>query len=228
MPDLPIVFDLPVTLVGGAPFEPEALAEALAIAPRLIAADRAGDALTRLGHAPELLVGDMDSVADLAAWHAGPTRVLHLPEQDTTDFEKALYATEAPFYLALGFTGRRLDHTLAVLHTMLSRPDRRVVLLAEAEVIALVPPGRRLRLALGAGARVSLVPLAPVVATHSAGLKWPIDGLRMGMGEQIGTSNRAVADEVELAFDAPGVLVLLHRSQLGALLDGLAPEASGD
>ena len=41
--------------------------------------------------------------------------MIQIAEQVTTDFEKALYSTRAPVTVALGMTGKRLDHTLAAL-----------------------------------------------------------------------------------------------------------------
>ena len=219
MQDIPVVFDRPVTLVGGGPVDRLSLADARALAPALVAADRAADTLAALGALPELLVGDMDSVGDLAAWRrVAGTRVLHLVEQETTDFEKCLYATEAPWYLAAGFTGGRLDHTLAVLHAMLARPEKRVVLLAEEDAIVALPPGRTLSVAVEPGARVSLFPLGPASGTHSRGLVWPVTGLDMAPGRLIGTSNRAEAGRVEVAFDAPGVFLILPRTHLPDLV----------
>ena len=40
---------------------------------------------------------------------------MQIAEQETTDFEKAIYSTRAPVTVALGMTGKRFDHTLAAL-----------------------------------------------------------------------------------------------------------------
>ncbi len=146
---------------------------------------------------------------------------MRLAEQDTTDFEKCLYATEAPFHVGVGFTGGRVDHFLAVLHGMLRRPDRTVLLLGEADAMALLPPGRGVGLHLEPGARVSVFPLRPVVGVRSRGLRWPVDGLRMAPGERVGTSNEAVAPRVELGFDGPGALLIVERRYLGELVRAL-------
>lgn len=212
-------FQGPVTLVGDGPLDSADLDLARRLGPTLIAADGAGDRLVRMGVVPDALIGDMDSASAGARASAG--RVLVIPEQDTTDFEKCLYATEAPLYLAVGFTGGRVDHTLAVFHALLSRPEKRVVLLGEADAMALAPPGRALTLAVGQGARVSIFPLQPVRGL-SRGLEWPLDGLELAPGRRIGTSNRAIADEVTLRFEGPGALLLLERRNLDTLVAALA------
>jgi thiamine pyrophosphokinase len=215
---MPLVFERPVTLVGGGALGRDMLEEARALAPELVAADKGADRLAAWGLVPAGVIGDMDSVGEPDRWRAGPTRFLQLAEQETTDFEKCLYATRAPFYVGVGFTGARVDHLLAVLHAMLARPEKTVVLLGEAEAMALVPPGRVLGLAVEPGARVSLFPLRPATGTHSRGLLWPVDGLAMAPGARIGTSNIATAAEVEIAFDGPGALLMLERRYLGAVV----------
>jgi thiamine pyrophosphokinase len=218
MMDLPLRYATPVTLVGGGAFDLGMIEAARRHAPELIAADGAADRLAALRLAPRAVIGDMDSITDPGRWRAGPSSFVHLAEQDSTDFEKCLYATEAPLYLAVGFTGQRIDHMLAVFHALLRYPAKRVVLLGEHEVSALAPPGQMLRLAVTPGARVSIYPLLPVRATHSRGLVWPVEGMELAPGRRIGTSNEASQPVIELAFDGPGALVMLERGALGALV----------
>lgn len=217
---IPMVFPGPVTLVGGGVARSDMLARALALAPHLVAADGGANGLHALGLVPRAIIGDMDSLADRGAW--GPcTQVLHLPEQETTDFEKCLYATEAPFYIGVGFTGGRIDHLLAVFSALLRRPEKTVVLLGEVEAMVLAPPGRRLEFAVTPGSVVSVYPLLPVRASFSQGLDWPIDGFDLAPSGRISTSNASAGGAVGLEFDGPGALVLAPAAALGALVAAL-------
>lgn len=224
--DLPLAFGDPVTLVGDGDFDAAMLAEARAIAPVVVAADGAADRLAELGIAAAAVIGDLDSIG--ARGRAVADRVIRLPEQETTDFEKCLYATEAPLYIGVGFTGRRLDHTLAVLHALLARPAKPIVLLGQAEAIALAPAGRTIRVDLPADDRVSIFPLRPV-SGRSTGLRWPIDGLELAAGARIGTSNAALGGPVTLSFDGEGALILLRRHALAPLAAEIAagPDTGG-
>ncbi|MEL6208377.1 MAG: thiamine diphosphokinase, partial [Pseudomonadota bacterium] len=179
--------------------------------------------LAHLGVQPSRIIGDLDSMADPAAWRAAGVAVDAVAEQDTTDFEKCLYRTEAPLYLAVGFTGVRVDHTLAVLNTLVRRADKRVILVAEREVIFPLPPGRRLRLEMAPGDTVSIFPLAPLRCAPSQGLTWPLDGLVFAPGQRIGTSNRALGGPMEIGFEDPGALVFLPHDCLPALIEATAP-----
>lgn len=224
-PKTELRFDAGVTLVGGGALDAAAFAAAVAVAPVVVAADGGADALAALGARPEAIIGDLDSLKDAAAWRARGIGVHGIAEQESTDLEKCLYATEAPFYIGVGFTGRRFDHTLAALHAVMRQRAKRVLILGEEEVVFLAPPA--LRLSLAPGARVSFFPLAPMRGLASAGLRWPIDGLDFAIGARIGTSNEAASADVEAAFDRPGMAVLLERRWLGAALAALGCAASG-
>ncbi|MDH3666446.1 MAG: thiamine diphosphokinase [Paracoccaceae bacterium] len=222
MDRLPIGFDTPVTVVGGGALDETMISEARRLAPTLIAADGGADRLANLRLMPEAVIGDMDSIADPEHWRAGPARFIHLAEQDSTDFEKCLYATEAPLYLAAGFTGGRVDHSLAAMHVLLKYPDKRVVMIGAEEVMALVPAEMPLRVTLNPGSKVSIHPLREVRATRSRGLAWPIDDLVFAPGDRSGTSNEASEPVVEMAFEGLGALVIFERAALASLAGALS------
>ena len=208
-----------VTLVGGAPVGAALLADALTLAPCLVAADSGADRLLRLGREPTAVIGDFDSISDVAkARFAG--RLHRIAEQETTDFDKALRSIRAPFVLGLGFAGARMDHGLAVLNALVRHADRRCLILSASDVAFLAPP--RLVLHLRPGTRLSLFPLGPVQG-RSTGLRWPVEGLRFAPDAMIGTSNQVASAEVVLEFDAPRMLVILPRGQLRPALAALVP-----
>lgn len=204
-----------VTLLGGGDVSAQDLAQSLALAPVLMAADGGADAALGLGHMPDAVVGDFDSLSPLARASIPLDRQFPVEEQELTDFGKCLSRLQAPFVLGLGLTGPRLDHFLAVLSQLAHAPMPCLVL-GPDEVIFRCPA--QLDLALAPGLRVSLWPLAPVRA-WSAGLQWPLSGLDLRPEGRIGTSNRALGP-VSLRAEGP-LLVLLPREALGAVLAGL-------
>ncbi len=206
-----------VTLVGGGVLSASDLQLALELAPRLFAADGGANRSVALGHMPEQVIGDLDSLDPELRARLGE-RVLHVPDQDSTDLDKCLARIVAPFILALGFDGARLDHTLAAMTSLARHGRARVVMLAAQDIVFLAPPG--LVLPMEVGARVSLYPMGPVTG-RSEGLHWPIAGIGFRPGALIGTSNRADAARVMLEFDRPGMLVLLERDYLSPVLAAL-------
>ena len=204
-----------VTLIGGGEVGAATLARALVRAPVLVAADGGADTALALGRVPDLAVGDFDSISDTARAVLGAGRLHHVADQQTTDFDKALASVSAPLVLAVGFSGARLDHTLAALNTLAANPGRRIVLDTGYELCLLCPP--HLALDLPAGARVSLFPLAPVRCA-SMGLVWPTEGLLFAPEARIGTSNAASGGSLVLQPDAPGLLLMLPNEALDGLL----------
>jgi thiamine pyrophosphokinase len=162
----------------------------------------------------------MDSISEQA--RATFAAILQpIAEQDSTDFAKALRTSRAPWVLAVGFLGARVDHTLACLST-LAESRAPCVLLSETDCVCVLPE-RPVQLALPLGSRVSLWPLGPARGT-SAGLHWPVDGLAMAPGGRVGTSNRSDAPEVTLAFEGGPVAVILEADALEAMLNALGFE----
>lgn len=199
-----------VTLVGGGAVSLRDMEEARKLAPVLVAADGGADAALALGQCPDMAIGDFDSISDAARATLGPDRLLHVAEQDSTDFAKALGRIEANHVIAIGFSGRRLDHTLAALNVMTRNLAPPCVMLAAEDVAFLSPP--YLSLPLAAETRVSLFPMGRVTG-KSSGLKWPIDGIDFVPDGRVGTSNEATG-AVQLSIDGP-MLVMLPRGCLG-------------
>src|SRR4029079_1540050 len=134
----------------------------------LVGADGGGDAIAAAGLMPEAVVGDLDSLRDPASW-AGRTKLVRVAEQDTTDFEKALYSTRAPVTVALGMTGGRFDHTLAAIDAVLRHASERKIVLIDSDDLALAL-AEPFAFTVYPGERVSIHPLGPVRFLSSVGL----------------------------------------------------------
>jgi len=211
-----------ITLVGGGAIRAEDLNLALRHAPTLVAADRGAVFAVGAGHMPEAVVGDMDSLPEEVREQLPPARLYPFEDQDTTDFDKALRSVEAPLVLGVGFLGGRVDHELANLNVLVRRPEPPCVLIGAHDVVLGRPRhGSRVEpSARHAGCRSSQWRSRG----RSRGLHWPIDGLRMSPDGFSGTSNRVedgFAGAVELLFDVPGMLLILPRAALGAVLRAL-------
>ncbi len=206
----------PVTLVGGGPVPPGALAAALALAPEAVGADSGANVPLPGGARFAAVVGDMDSVAGLDGLRAAGVAVHRIAEQDTTDLQKCLYAVAAPLYIGVGFLGGRVDHELAALNALVCNPGKAVVLIGESDLCFLCPPV--LTLDLPAETPVSFFPLAPATGTVSEGLRWSVAGLDFRPDGRIGTSNRALGGRVRAGFTAPAVIVILPEVFLGQVV----------
>lgn len=206
-------FDRPLAIVGGGTVDPALLRELAARQVALVGADGGGNAIGAAGLIPEAILGDLDSLEDRAAWEKR-TSVIHIPEQITTDFQKALYSTEAPVTLALGMTGKRLDHTLAALSALHEVAHSRRVILVDEVDVALAISGR---FAFDAAPRerISVHPLVPIVFERTEGLYYPMNNLLLDPAGRLGTSNEGTGGRVEIVpKDQTPWLLILGRERL--------------
>ncbi len=190
------------------------LVQAMALAPVVVAADGGADRCLQRGVMPQAVIGDFDSISVRARAAIAADRLHVIGEQDSTDFDKALRSVAAPFVLALGFAGARIDHGLAVFNTLVRR-DAPCVVVGPRDVVFYA--GRAVRLDMRVGDRLSLFPMGRV-SGQSRGLEWPIAGLDFAPDGRIGTSNRVAAGQVELVFDAPGMLVIVPKRYLPGVI----------
>ena len=202
-----------VTLAGGGGFSLKLLEMARNAAPRVVAADGGADRLLRLGVEPEAVIGDLDSIS-AAAKRRLAGRLHLIPEQVTTDFDKALRSIAAPFVIGVGFAGARLDHGLAVLNALVRHAERRCFILGARDVVFVAPLD--MRLTLPVGSRLSLYPMGAVQG-ESEGLRWPLQGIRFAPDGMIGTSNE-VSGPVRLRFDVARMLVIVPATALAAVV----------
>ncbi len=210
-----------VLLLGAAPVSEAVFTESRAFCGPVVAADGAAKRALEFGVMPMAVMGDLDSL-DAETLARLPEGCVHkIAEQNSTDFDKALRSIAAPLVLALGFTGQRLDHELAVYNALVRHAGRPAIVVGSDDICFHTPS--ELVLDLEAGTRVSLFPMAAVTG-RSEGLRWPIEGLRFAPDGRVGTSNQSLVGMVRLEFDAPGMLVILPRAQLrpaiAALLAG--------
>ena len=219
-------FDDLMVLVGGGSLDADLLRELYASGGHLVGADGGADQIVAAGLKPELIIGDFDSLKNPHAW-LGKTRLMQIAEQETTDFEKALYSTKAPVTIAVGMTGRRFDHTLAALDAVTRYARRRKIVLVDEEDVA-VALTEAFSFEVAAGERVSIHPLAPVTFWRSDGLKYPLDAVKLAPGVRTGTSNEALTGPFRIVpeegIHAP-YLLILRREHLMALIAALGARA---
>lgn len=175
------------------------------------AADSGLEVAREWGLRPDLIAGDMDSLArpELLDEYPEAEKVVVSHLKDETDTELALRLLFEKGYrdvTVAGGGGGRLDHLLAI-RSLFERPvrprewwtARERVVLAEAPFEA----------TLSAGSVVSVFPLARGArGMRSSGLRWPLEGLEWGPGG-FGVSNEASGGRVRIEPGEGELLVIL-------------------
>jgi thiamine pyrophosphokinase len=173
------------------------------------AADSGLDVLRSWGVRPNLVVGDMDSIADPSVLADYPDVMPFPRDKDDTDTEIGIRELRSRGFgrvVLAGGGGGRLDHLLAV-RALLERPNGPDEWLTRFErVIRLEEPAQ---FVVAAGATISVFPLAGGASgMKSSGLKWPLDGLRWDQGH-FGVSNVAISDRIAIDPGDRPVFVIL-------------------
>ncbi|WP_373636676.1 thiamine diphosphokinase [Yoonia sp. BS5-3] len=209
--------DKPVCLVGGAKIENSSFSADFPFVNSFVAVDGGADHLLRSGITPAAVIGDLDSISDQAR-ATFADQLCHISEQETTDFEKALIRVAAPAVLAVGFTGGRIDHSLAVLNVMARYPER-AVLLADPDDVSFIARSDGTDLTLPAGCRISLMPLADLSVT-ATGLEWPLHDMALAPAGKTSASNAAVGGPIHVQTGGP-LLITLPRAHLPEALQAV-------
>jgi thiamine pyrophosphokinase len=230
-----LTYSQPVIALGGGSYDAAMIQPLLANHP-LIAADSGADAARSMGIMPDYIIGDFDSISDPSQFPSD--RLIPMSAQDSTDLEKTLSCLRAPLCLGFGFLGRRFDHSLAALHA-LARCQTPMILIGRHDAVmycrkdfsGLLPVGERL----------SVWPLVRQGFLASTGLEWPLDGLLLEAGKQIGTSNRITAltnhdhqgaaqtsDHIPVSLkgaEGEGYFIMLAARNWRCLAESLSPGA---
>lgn len=190
-------------VLNGTPPYAEEVVEEAEHARVVLAADGGLAACAKAHVAPDLVIGDLDSVLfpELA-----DAKTFHVRDQDSTDLEKTLgFISEhavAPVHLrVLGWEGGRTDHFLNNLGVLLSAPtDWRVELLRGRETLYRLLPEVPLKLDDCFRSTISVLPFGgPCRGVQSSGLRWPLENADLVVGEFVSQSNEAVADQALLS-----------------------------
>ncbi|MCY4305908.1 MAG: thiamine diphosphokinase [Aestuariivita sp.] len=218
-----IEFEDLTTLVGAGAVQQDDLKMLLNVAPRLVAADGGAKHALAINVIPDAVIGDFDSFSSDCHNRIPNDQKYHVGEQDSTDFEKTLSRISAPLIFGIGFTGPRIDHQLAAFSCLIRFAHQRCILIDSVQVIFLCPP--EVEILCGQNTLISLFPMVPLSA-ESTGLYWPLDGLKLGPDQVIGTSNCTERSKVCLRVNRPGLLVILRRKNWACVMNALIASSS--
>ncbi len=183
----------------------------------IVAADSGARHALACGLTPDLVVGDLDSlaadeVADLR--ERGVSIDQHPAHKDETDLELALIAAcarGAAWLRVIGAVGDRLDQTLANI-ALLTLPDldgRDARLVSGRQTLWLLRPGLH-PLYGEPGDTISLIAFVPgVTGITTDGLEYPLKDEPLAFGPARGVSNVMLGREASVRFDT-GLVIAVH------------------
>jgi len=159
---------------------------------------------------PDLLIGDFDSIESLPE----DVKYIHTPNQNFTDFEKAL-----KIIIKHGFThvdvfaanGLEQDHFLGNMSTALKYKNKlEIKFYDDRQSYYFIK--KKTKLTHVKGKIISLFPFPKAKKVKSTGLEYPLENLDLNMQKnKIGTRNKALKDTVTIEFKKGTILLFIQR-----------------
>lgn len=163
----------------------------------------------------DFISGDFDSHsgADENIYHE---KFIHTPDQEKTDFHKALDIIEERGFNTVdvfGGSGGEQDHFLGNLTVAFRFKDRMdIKFYDEFSEHYFIPKSFSIK---GIKDRmVSLYPFPFVENINTKGLNWPLTNGRLSITTEIGTRNFAVDDEVSVEYEKGDLLIFVGKKYL--------------
>lgn len=201
----------------------EAVERLLGAPPRLVvAADGGALKAESMGFAPQVVVGDADSLDPVQADRfqaAGAEVIIHPAAKDESDTElaldEALKRGATRVVIVGAFGGRRLEHTLANVMLLASEQLRgRDVSMADgASTLRVMHDGESLEISGAPGDYVSLLPLTwHVSGVTTVGLRYTLTGEMLEQGPARGLSNELTTNTATIQV-GKGRLAVVHTKR---------------
>jgi thiamine pyrophosphokinase len=201
-------------IANGAACNEELLGQLLEWSPLVIVLDSAIERVLELGIKVDVLLGDFDRGFDVSHYKESqyPIEIVHTPNQDKTDLEKAfdyLIERKIPAANVVWATGKRADHTISNITNIVRYRDLlKIVILDDHSKIFLLP--LKFEKWYTKDSIVSLIPIGEVVDIQSTNLFYPLDNLSLKIGYKSGSSNHVSEDGVVKITHKSGDLLLME------------------
>ena len=176
-----------------------------------IALDGAADRARKENWAPDLILGDLDTLSPTTIRYFVQKSIpfLQTPDQNFTDLEKALAwcALEnfSSIWIAQGW-GLRMDHSLANLSLLKKySPSAELILFTETEKVRFVK-NRKIYCSGKKARRVAIMPF-PKCQVKSRGLAYELDSLALEIGKQDSVSNMSIYKTFTLDIEGDALLI---------------------
>ncbi len=190
-----------------------ALRRLVGSAVEVVAADGGANHLLEIDLRPRAVIGDLDSMTAAARRWVGEERIVHRPDQEHTDLDKALewMFEEAGITTVsvLGALGGRIDHAVANLGLLArhARGERLTFRDEHTFVVAVTGHGE---LVSRPDETWSFVTFDPSVRVTVRGVQWEVVAGDLATHTTPSVSNRATGSRVTI--DADGGAVLAFRT----------------
>ena len=172
-----------------------------------LAVDGAYNLLKELEIRPDLITGDFDSLEAIP----DNIEIVNTPNQDFTDFEKALqilFEREFTDVSIYGGSGNESDHFLGNISVALSWKDKLTIKFFD-DFGTYFFVQEQFEISGILNKTVSLIPFPTASEITTSGLEFSLQQEDLSFGSRIGTRNRAVSDQITIHFKEGNLLIYI-------------------
>ena len=201
-------------IANGQACSAELLGQLLEWSPIVVVLDSAIERVLQLDIKVDVLLGDFDRNFDAESYKNKqfPIEIVHTPDQNKTDLEKAFdYLIEKKHQAVnvVWATGKRADHTISNITNLVRyRNKLKIVLLDDHSKIHLLP--QKFEKWYTKATPISLIPIGEVFGITTFNLKYPLLNESLLLGYRSGNSNEVLNDGLVTIEHSSGDLLLME------------------
>jgi len=201
-------------IANGASCSFELLGQLLEWSPLVVVLDNAIERVLQLNIKVDVLLGDFDDDFNPETYKEKqfPLEIVHAPNQDKTDLEKAFEYLIEKGHKAVNVvwaTGKRTDHTITnITNIVRYRNSLKIVILDDHSKVFLLP--NTFNKWYTKNTPISLIPIGKVNGISTKNLKYPLNNESLTIGYRTGSSNEVLEDGIVSIEHQEGDLVLME------------------
>lgn len=201
-------------IANGAACSEELLGQLLEWSPYVVVLDSAIERVIHLGIKIDVILGDFDRAFNPHIYknEQFPLEIIHTPNQDKTDLEKAFDFLIEKGHKAVNVvwaTGKRADHTLVNLTTIVQYRDQlKIVIFDDHSKIHLLP--KNFKKWYTKNTILSLIPIGKVTGITTENLFYALQNEELELGQRTSSSNHVAEDGVVEIIHQEGHLLLIE------------------
>jgi thiamine pyrophosphokinase len=201
-------------IANGASCSFELLGQLLEWSPIVVVLDNAIDRVLQLDIKIDVLLGDFDDDFNPEIYKEKqfPLEIVHTPNQDKTDLEKAFDYLIEKGHKAVNVvwaTGKRADHTITNITNIVGyRNKLKIVILDDHSKVFLLP--NKFEKWYTKNTPISLIPIGKVSGISTQNLFYPLNNEELTIGYRTGSSNHVTEDGIVKIEHSDGDLLLME------------------
>ena len=201
-------------IANGASCSEELIGQLLEWSPLVIVLDSAIDRVLELGIKIDVLLGDFDCDfnPEIYLEKQYPLEIVHTPNQDKTDLDKAFDYLITKGHKAVNViwaTGKRADHTITNITNIVAYRDQlKIVVLDDHSKVFLLQ--KKYEKWYPKNTTISLIPIGKVTGITTKNLFYPLKNEELLIGYRTGSSNHVAEDGIVTIEHQEGDLLLME------------------